>query len=145
MTTPFPKIVCTDDTLGGSPRVDGRRLAVGDVIATLNSTGLKVAIEDFDLTMTEIRDALLYCSSLQCNADKPKVFCHNCSLRRDQEGPLDISQYQEVQIDGEFFVKGNGMTFFGSMSEFLEDHAGQDFWKISTDLLINFNTELNNI
>jgi len=137
MTRPFSKIVCTEDTLMGSPRVAGTRLSVGDVVSFLSRSDLKEVIDDYGLTKQEIKDALHYCCSLQCKIDKPTVFCHNCSLRREQDGPLDISYYQEEKIDGDYFVKGNGITFLGSMDEFLKDHAGQDFWKISTDLLIN--------
>jgi hypothetical protein len=32
----FPEIVCTSDTLWGQPRLDGRRLAVGDIVSLVD-------------------------------------------------------------------------------------------------------------
>lgn len=134
--------MCTEDTLWGSPRLDGRRLAVGDVISLLNGSELSQVIQDYELSKIEILEALHYCSSLQCKIDKPKVFCHNCTLRREQDGPLNVSEYEEQKINGEYYVKGNGLLFFGSMKEFLEDYKGKNFWEISTDLLIDLGPKL---
>ncbi len=103
----FPNIVCTEGTLGGSPRIDGRRLAVGDVVSFIkNYETLSEVMEDYELTPSEIKQALQYCSNLQCRQDEPTVFCHNCSLRREQEGKLDTSDLEEVTINDSTFVKG---------------------------------------
>jgi uncharacterized protein (DUF433 family) len=143
MTNGFPEIVCTEHTLGGSPRIDGRRLAAGDVVSFVKSYGtLEEIIADYELTLSQIRQALLYCSTLQCKNDNPIVFCHNCSLRRQQEGPLDISNLEEVKVDDSILVKGGNSIFFGSMDELLEGWNGQDWWKIATDLLIEMRSKL---
>ena len=83
-----------------------------------------------------------YCSSLQCKLDKPKLFCHNCSLRRQQVGPLDVSNLEEIPLDNGFIVKGDTSIFLGSMNDLLEDWKGQDMWTIATDLLIDLRNEL---
>ena len=143
MTLNFPEIVCTEDTLSGSPRIIGRRLAVGDVISFLKGYGtLEEVIKDYELTISQIRQALQYCSTLQCKKDNPKVFCHNCSLRRQQEGSLDISNLEEVRDDEGTFVKGDNSIFLGSMSELLQDWNGENWWTIATDLLIDLRNEL---
>ncbi|HEX8327763.1 MAG TPA: DUF433 domain-containing protein [Hymenobacter sp.] len=141
MTSPFPEIVCTEDTLWGSPRVDGRRLAVGDVVSIVHDS-LHHALDSHELTLSQIKQALSYCSMLQCQADNPLVFCHNCSLRSKQEGPLDTSDLEEVISGDSVFVKGENFMFFGSMEDLLEDYCGYDWWIIATDLLIDLRNEL---
>jgi len=143
MTTNFPDIVCTEHTLAGSPRINGRRIAVGDVVNFVKNYGtLEEVIKDYELTISQIRQALQYCATLQCKNDKPKVFCHNCSLSRQQEGPLDTSDLEEVEINETIFVKGDNSIFIGSMDELLEAWEGQDWWTIATDLLIDLRDEL---
>ena len=139
----FPEIVCTEDTLSGSPRIIGRRLAVGDVISLLKGYGtLEEVINDFELPILQIRQALQYCSKLQCKTDKPAVLCHNCSLRRQQEGSLDISGIDEIRGDKVTYVKGDNSIFLGSMEELLQDWNGENWWEAATDLLIDLRNEL---
>src|SRR6478735_4530839 len=143
MTNPYPNIVCTEDILWGSPRIDGRRLAVGDMVGFLKNYGtLKEVIEDYELTVPEIKQALQYCSNLQCKQDRPIVFCHNCSLRREQEGPLDISNAKEITSNDLTFVKNDNSYYLGGMNEMLDDWKGQDWWIIATDLLIDLRNDL---
>ena len=143
MEEAFPNIVCTSEVLNGSPRIDGRRLAVSDVISFLNNYGTLVeVINDYELTTSEIKQALLYCSILKCKQDNPNVFCHNCSLRREQEGALDTSDLEEMTSDGLTFVKGDKLIFFGSMEELMEDWNGYDWWTIATHLLIDLRNEI---
>jgi len=85
----FPEIVCTPDTLLGQPRLDGRKLAVGDIVSLVDVyAALPVTQKDFELSLQQIRQALHYCKDLYCKKDKPLKYCHNCSLRVDQEGGL---------------------------------------------------------
>ena len=143
MTTNFPDIVCTEGTLFGSPRINGRRLAVGDVVSFIKNYGtLEQVTKDYELSVCQIKQALQYCSNLQCKIDKPKVFCHNCSLRRQQEGSLDISNLEEIKDDETSFVKDDNSIFLGSMNELLEDWNGKDWWTIATDLLIDLRYQL---
>lgn len=83
-----------------------------------------------------------YCSTLQCKTDKPLVFCHNCSLRREQDGSVNTNNMEEVTIDNEKFVKGDNSVYLGSMNEFLSQAQGRDYWLIATDLLIDLRIEL---
>ena len=138
MAPTFPAIVCTEHTLSGSPRIDGRRLAVGDVVSIVDDS-LSQALDSHELTLSQVKQALSYCATLQCKRDNPLVFCHNCSL----EKPLYIADLQEVvREDNSVFVKGENFHFLGSMEELLEDLRGHDWWVIATDLLIDLQTEL---
>jgi uncharacterized protein (DUF433 family) len=141
MAAHFPTIVCTEHTLGGSPRIDGRRLAVGDVVSIVYDS-LHHALDGHKLTIDQIKQALSYCATLQCKSDNPLVFCHNCSLRRQQEGPLDTSCLEEVTQGDSVFVQGENFISFGSMQDLLEDWNGYDWWIIATELLIDLQPEL---
>jgi len=79
----FPEIVCTPDTLWGQPRLEGTRLAVGDIVSLVGiyDNNINSVIADFDLSLQQIRQGLHYCKILQCKSDKPVKFCHNCTLR----------------------------------------------------------------
>jgi uncharacterized protein (DUF433 family) len=81
--TKFPEIVCTPDTLWGQPRLEGTRLAVGDIVSLTDTydTNINSILVDFDLSLQQIRQALHYCKILQCKNDNPVKFCHNCTLR----------------------------------------------------------------
>ena len=81
----FPEIVCTADTLWGQPRIDGRRLAVGDIVSLVDSyENINSVLVDFDLTIQQVRQALHYCKTLECKNDHPEKHCHNCILRVEQ-------------------------------------------------------------
>lgn len=84
----FPEIVCTDDTSWGQPRLDGRRLAVGDIVSLVDSyhEDISVVLKDFSLILQEVKQALHYCKILECKRDKPEKYCHNCLLRVEQFG-----------------------------------------------------------
>jgi len=141
MTPSFPNIVCTEHTISGSPRIDGRRLAVGDVVSIVRDS-LQHALDGHELTLDQIKQALSYCATLQCKSDNPLVFCHNCSLESARAGPLDIADLEEVTSRDSVFVRGDNFVFLGSMQELLEDYRGQDWWVIATDLLIDLRSEL---
>jgi uncharacterized protein (DUF433 family) len=144
MLTAYPDIVCTEYTLFGSPRIDGRRLAVGDVVSIV-SDSLHHALDGHELTLSQVKQALGYCATLQCKSDNPLVFCHNCSLRRQQEGSLDTSGLEEVISGGSVFVKGDNFIAFGSMQDLLDDWNGYDWWTTATDLLIDLRNELHDV
>ena len=82
----FPEIVCTHDILWGQPRLDGSRLAVGDIVSLVDTyhDDINVVLSDFQLTLQELRQALHYCKILECKKDKPERYCHNCILRVEQ-------------------------------------------------------------
>jgi uncharacterized protein (DUF433 family) len=76
----------TSDVLNGSPRLDGRRLAVGDIVSGVDiNKSLSEYLQDFELSMAQIKECLDYCRTKQCLADSPHKFCHNCTLRVQQD------------------------------------------------------------
>lgn len=90
----FPEIVITENCLWGQPRLENRRLAVGDIVShiDINST-IYEALQDYEITLQQARQALHYCRTLQCVKDKPIKFCHNCTLRVQQDGEADGEEH----------------------------------------------------
>ncbi|AII51164.1 hypothetical protein N008_04105 [Hymenobacter sp. APR13] len=118
-------------------------MAVGDVVSFVENYGtVEEVSSDYALTRSQISQALQYCSTLQCQIDKPKVFCHNCSLRRQQKGPLETSGLEEIRHGDFVYVKGKDFLSFGPMEELLSDWNGQDWWKIAAERLIDMRIEL---
>ena len=55
------RIVQTEDTRGGKPRIDGTRVTVEDVIGELRSgKGFLDTMVGYDLSMEELEGAVLY-------------------------------------------------------------------------------------
>jgi len=140
MNKAYQHIISTEDILNGSPRIAGRRLAVGDVVSIVMLNGIEVAVGDYELTKPEIKEALHYCAALQCKMDCPPVFCHNCSLRKKE--PIDFSELREENIQGEDITHYQNLIFLGRKQEFIEDWNGKDLWNIAVNLLIDFGTKL---
>lgn len=83
----YPEIIFTDDISWGQPRLDGRRLVVGDIIslAWINNSPYTF-IDEYELSIQQVKQAIYYCRSMQCVSDKVSRFCYNCTLRVKQEG-----------------------------------------------------------
>lgn len=82
----FPEIVRTENVLCGQPRLEGRRLSVGDIVSLINvNKNLNIVLQDFELSHQQARQAVLYCKLKKCEVDNPIKFCHNCTLQVKQD------------------------------------------------------------
>lgn len=82
----YPGIVITDDVMWGQPRIDGRRLSVGDIVSYVDiNRSAYIAADDYEITLHQVKQALLYCSELQCVKERPSKYCYNCTLRVHQD------------------------------------------------------------
>lgn len=107
----YPEIVFTEDVLWGQPRLQGRRLAVGDVVCHVDGNrSAIIAAEDYEMSLSQTRQALNYCASLQCVKDQVLLYCHNCTLRVHQDGEADGDEQDNwvraKRLLGEFFSDG---------------------------------------
>ncbi len=79
----------TSDVLQGSPRLDGHRLAVGDVVSSVDiNENLSNYLLDCNLNINQIQECLEYCRTKQCVVDSPNKFCHNCTIRVQQDNDV---------------------------------------------------------
>jgi uncharacterized protein (DUF433 family) len=73
--------------LWGQPRIDGTRLAVGDIVSHVDvNRSAGIAATDYNISLQQTRQALDYCRSLRCVKDNVPKYCHNCVLRVQQDG-----------------------------------------------------------
>jgi uncharacterized protein (DUF433 family) len=142
MTNKYTKIVCTEDVLWGSPRIVNRRLAICDVVSFITDQGLPEVMKERELSKQEIREALEYCSKQACIEDKPLNYCYNCRLRNEKDEPEDFTKYEEFELDGDLYVRGEGVTYLGSMQEFIAESAGIENWKIAQKLMLELDEQL---
>jgi len=138
----YPNIVCTEGTLSGSPRIEGRRLSVGDIVFFVHSDGLEYTVTNYEVDAETIQQAIEYCAHQQCIKDEPYRYCHNCTLRAQQEPALDLSPYQEITSKGITFVKGPNEMFMGTLEEFKQQELGTQWWKEAKKLLDADNTAI---
>ncbi len=85
----YNQIVITPDILLGSPSLDGRRLTVGDKVSSVDiGDNLLDYLTDFELSISQLKECLDYCRTQQCIVDNPSKFCHNCTLRVQQDNAI---------------------------------------------------------
>lgn len=54
----------------GAPTIRGRRLTVHNVVTKIYyEDSLKTALEDYEITLDEAKDAVNYCSKLKCQEE----------------------------------------------------------------------------
>ncbi len=104
----FSEIVITENGLWGQARIKGRRLAIGDVISSpYLADDLNEILNDFELSLEQVKQAVQYCKIQQCKLDKAIQFCHNCTLRVEQENATieEEKSYWEIakKQQGKFF------------------------------------------
>lgn len=111
-------IVSTENVLGGSPRLNGRRLDVRHVIYgfTIESTTYK---QDFEVSEEEIKHAILYCKDEVCELDKVPQACSGCSKKIEKDKLYDLEAWED------------------------EDEELKDGWKDAQQLYEQYKTKLN--
>lgn len=75
-------IINTTDTLNGAPRLKGRRIDVGHVIwgiTDYDNGDIKSYQVTFDVSIEEIKHAILYCKDQVCEIDKVNSSCNACT------------------------------------------------------------------
>lgn len=131
-------VTINKDIANGAPIIKGRRLTVFNVASKIYyEDSLKTALEDYELSIEEARDALEYCSKLDCQRDKKLVkFCSGCILRTLQDGwNFSKDDYNNL-ITGsgnkKISISKNGSSFFlGSIKELEDNEFGLAGWLLA--------------
>ena len=97
-------IVTTKNTLGGSPRLDGRRLDVRHVIWGISDYdygNIATYQEDFEVSQEQIRHAIMYCKDEICEQQKVAQSCSWCSKKfhKDLERLKENGMINEDETD----------------------------------------------
>ena len=132
-------IECNPDINFGMPALKGRRLTVFNIVTKVYyEESLERVFLDYEISLKDVKDALNYCSSLQCKNDKNRVhYCEGCVLRSIEEGfSFDKENYIEID-EGDIRVvksKENKIYFLGSLQEFEDNEFGMVTWLIAEEI-----------
>lgn len=124
----------------GQPNLVGRRLTVYDIVTKIFYEGYpKVATEDYGITCKEAREAVTYCSKLECQNDNDLVhFCYGCILRTIAEGTdFKRNDFFEIKREGQNLVLSydGKVVFAGTLDELEEAELGKVAWLIANEVL----------
>ncbi|MFT5618857.1 MAG: hypothetical protein ACI85I_002092 [Arenicella sp.] len=145
-------VVSTEDTLGGSPRLDGRRLDIRHVIWGIieyDNANIKSYQDDFEVTTDQIRHAIMYCKDEICELQNVPQSCNGCSkkFRKDTKTWEEYLQEEgipeDIQIGNNDFTKlGNSLILLGDLEDYKKEFEGVDTWKTAQVLYLKFKETL---
>lgn len=146
-------IISTEHTLGGSPRLDGRRLDVRHVIwgiTEFDNGDIKSYQDDFEVTNEQIRHAIMYCKDEICELQEVPQSCNGCSkkFRKDTETWKEYLQemggIEKIETDDETIIKvGVNTILLGDLENHKKDFKGADSWETAQSLFQNLKDEFN--
>jgi uncharacterized protein (DUF433 family) len=137
-------IISTEHTLGGSPRLDGRRLDVRHVIwgiTEFDNGNIQSYQDDFDVTNEQIRHAIMYCKDEICELQDVPQSCNGCSKRFQndtetwEEYVQEMGGIKKIETDGEPIIKlGDNSILLSELKDHKKDFEGVDSWKTAQTL-----------
>lgn len=117
----------------GQPVIIGRRLTVFNVVSNvLIRDNVIDYLEEFDLSMQELKDAVFYCKNRECKVVESPLdhYCDGCILRSISEGWVSIKD-DFIESDG-ISISKDGKTFFlGSVNELEDTEFGVMGWLLA--------------
>ena len=133
-------VLINEHISSGAPTIQGRRLTVMNVVSKIYyEESLEAALEDYEITLDQARDAIDYCSSLKCQED-PKLikFCSGCILRTLQEKwEFDKGNYREFhyELSNDIITvsKDGNELFLGTKQELEDNSFGEAGWLLADE------------
>jgi len=118
------------------PSLKGRRLTVYNIVSKLYiENTIEEAIDDFQISLSEAKAALVYCKNLNCQTDTDRIqYCDGCILRTIEEGwSFDKGGY--VQTENQITIsKNDPMFFLGNINQLEDEKFGKPGWVIANEL-----------
>lgn len=146
-------IISTEHTLGGSPRLNGRRLDVRHVIwgiTEFDNGNIQSYQNDFEVTNEQIRHAIMYCKDEICELQDIPQSCNGCSkrFRKDTETWEEYIQenggIEKIETDNESITKlGDNSILLGDLEDHKKDFEGVDSWETAKTLYQKLKDEFN--
>jgi uncharacterized protein (DUF433 family) len=80
-------IICKKEICAGNPCIKGRRLTVYNIVVKVYlEDNIDLIYEDYELSNEEVKQAINYCSNLECINDSTLIsFCDGCILGESDE------------------------------------------------------------
>ena len=109
-------IACDESINFGQPALIGRRLTVYDIVTKIYyEENLTTALDEYEISIGDAKDALKYCMELKCRSDSNLVhYCDGCLLRTFHEGfSFNKGDFIEIEENGTKIVisKDKGIFF----------------------------------
>ena len=121
----------------GQPVLKGRRLYVYIIISQASYRGATIDsfLEDFDVSMDELKSAVSYCKNTECkNIQLPSdQYCDGCILRSIHEGWTLVKRDHEGTV-GIFYSKGCWPAYLSSTDELYELECGRSGWMMAKEV-----------
>ena len=136
-------IISSEDIIGGSPRIKGRRLDVNHVITgIINYKSVSLYQSDFEVSNTDVRHAIMYCKDEVCVSENVPQSCNGCSKKFSKDikkwNKLDFKETKDWVIN----KVGNKSIYLGNLKELKEQFDGTDVWKNAKELYNKLKIEL---
>ena len=146
-------IISTEHTLGGSPRLDGRRLDVRHVIwgiTEFDNGDIQSYQDYFEVSYEQIRHAIMYCKDEICELQEVIQSCNGCSKRFQKDKGTrkeyiqEMGEVKQVENGEEPIIKlGDNSILLGHLEDYKKDFEGVNSWKIAKKLYQNLKDEFN--
>ena len=146
-------IISTEHTLGGSPRLEGRRMDVGHVIKGITQSeddNFQSYQSSFEVSTDQVRHAIMYCKDQICELQTVPQSCSGCSkkFRKDAETwekfLIEMGGIEPIETDGDPVIKlGDNSIYLGELEELKEDFEGIDIWEMAQVLHRKLKAKLN--
>ncbi|TRX61383.1 hypothetical protein FNH22_04825 [Fulvivirga sp. M361] len=146
-------IISTDHTLGGSPRLEGRRLDVRHVIwgiTEFDHGDMQSYQDNFEVTTDEIRHAIMYCKDQICELQDVPQSCNGCSkrFRKDtetwEEYLKEMGGIENIETDGDPIITLGGDSILpGELEDHKKDFEGVNSWETARKLHLKLKDQLN--
>ncbi|WP_341839410.1 DUF433 domain-containing protein [Chitinophaga caseinilytica] len=116
----------------GQPVIVGRRLTVHTVISMAQNMPIEELLEDFELSLEEVKAAVWYCKTRACGmmTQTTDKYCDGCMLRSIHDGwKFCAEDYDE--IDGFAVAKDGKSAALMTLAELEESEFGNMGWVIA--------------
>lgn len=130
-------IVKNEQISFGQPTIYGRRLTVHEIVTGVYYDGLEDYLKDFELSIAQVKEGVVYCMNLACQEDKIGKFCNGCILSSLQDGVnFDINDFEVRLMNGEQYLihKKTGSIFWGTAEEYKDELFGDVGWGIAREI-----------
>lgn len=120
----------------GQPVIIGRRLTVFNVVSGANSSDNIIDfLQEFELSMDELKSAVTYCKKRECEVIKAASdkFCDGCILRSINEGWISVKN-DFTEVGGISISKDGDTIFLGTLEELENSEFGVMGWMIAEEV-----------
>lgn len=133
MSGKFAKINRDPFVCWNQPRIITTQLTVYDVVSGIDLEGLQEYMQDYELDLESVHQAVNYCTVLECQKSEGD-FCHGCILNTLKHGwEFNKKELQEFSFGNKRYVRDlkTNTVYLGSLEEYEEQSFGRMGWRVA--------------